>query len=71
MEVTSNDRERVFDMFRQWGYFEADLDPLGLLRPQPQSELHIDGEPAREARRIYCGTIGVEFMHIAETERRR
>src|SRR5438445_200082 len=71
MEVTSNDRERVFDMFRQWGYFEADLDPLGLLRPQPQWELHIDGEPAREARRIYCGTIGVEFMHIAETERRR
>src|SRR5438309_5178983 len=71
MEVTSNDRERVFDMFRQWGYFEADLDPLGLLRPQPQSELHIDGELAREARRIYCGTIGVEFMHIAETERRR
>jgi 2-oxoglutarate dehydrogenase E1 component len=71
MEVTSNDRERVFDLFRQWGYLEADLDPLGLLRPQPQSELHIDGELAREARRIYCGTIGVEFMHIAETERRR
>jgi 2-oxoglutarate dehydrogenase E1 component len=71
MEVVSSERERVFDLFRQWGYLEADLDPLGLLRPQAQSELQIDGDLAREARRIYCGTIGVEFMHIAELERRR
>ncbi len=30
MEVASSERERVFDRFRQWGYLEADLDPLGL-----------------------------------------
>src|SRR5712691_10203016 len=70
-DEASSERERVFDLFRQWGYLEADLDPLGLLRPQAQSELQIDGDLARAARRIFCGTIGVEFMHIAELERRR
>ena len=29
------------------------------------------GEAAEEARRIYCGNIGVEFMHLPEPERRR
>ena len=27
----ASERERVFDLFRQWGYLEADLDPLGFL----------------------------------------
>src|SRR5262249_46666924 len=27
------ERERTFDLFRQWGYLEADLDPLGLMPP--------------------------------------
>jgi 2-oxoglutarate dehydrogenase E1 component len=69
--MENQERERVFDLFRQWGYLEADLNPLGLQRPQPQPELQIDGEWAEEARRIYCGTVGVEFMHIADSERRR
>src|SRR5262249_45176184 len=55
----------------RWGYLEADLDPLGFLRPQPQPELQIDGEVAHEARGAYCGTVGVEFMHISDPERRR
>lgn len=70
-EVVSAQRERVFAAYRQWGYLEADLDPLEFLRPQPHPELQIDGELAREARRIYCGTIGVEYVHIPSVERRR
>jgi len=65
------DRERVFGLFRQFGYLEAELNPLGLMPPQPHPDLRIDNEWAREARRIYCGSVGVEFMHIADPERRR
>jgi 2-oxoglutarate dehydrogenase E1 component len=71
MEAPTSERERVFDLFRHWGYLEADLDPLGLLRPQTQAELQIEGDTAREARNFYCGTIGVEFVHIVQPERRR
>src|SRR6266699_4041580 len=65
------ERERVFDAFRHWGYLEADLDPLGFLAPVPRPELQLESEYAEEARRIYCGTIGVEFTHIPDPERRR
>src|SRR5579864_5905429 len=71
LEAPNPDRERVFDAFRHWGYLEADLDPLGLFRPQPQPELQIENDYAREARHFYCGTIGVELMHITDGERRR
>ena len=64
------ERERIFNLFRQFGYLEAELNPLGLLPPQPHPDLAIDNELAREARRIYCGSVGVEFMHIADPERR-
>ena len=67
----NTERERVFDAFRRWGYLEADLDPLGFLKPAYHPELQIDGEFARTARRMYSGTIGVEFAHIADPERRR
>src|SRR5439155_19343834 len=70
LAVSTSERERVFDAFRQWGYLEADLDPLGFLRPESRSELQIDGEAARDARRIYSGTVGAEFMHISDLERR-
>ncbi len=69
------ERERVFGLFRQFGYLEAELNPLGLLPPQPHPDLRFDAdddnEYAREARRIYCGSVGVEFMHIADRERRQ
>src|SRR5664279_1451607 len=65
------ERERVYELFRQWGYLEAELNPLGLLPPQPHPDLQIDNEWAREARRIYSGSVGAEFMHIADPERRR
>ncbi|HEY7617593.1 MAG TPA: 2-oxoglutarate dehydrogenase E1 component, partial [Terriglobales bacterium] len=71
LENANGDRDRVFDAFRRWGYLEADLDPLRFLRPQLHPDLQIDGETAQEARRIYCGTVGAEFMHIENSERRR
>src|SRR6266446_5030350 len=64
--IENLERERVFDLFRQWGYLEAELDPLGLLPPQPHPDLQIDNEWAQEARRIYCGSVGAEFVHIAK-----
>src|SRR3984957_10043786 len=71
LDAPNGERERVFDAFRRWGYLEADLDPLGFLRPVPHTDLPIDGELAQEARRVYCGTVGVEFAHITDIERRR
>jgi len=68
---TNPDRERVFSAFRQWGYLEGDLDPLGFLRPRLAPELQIDSEYTREARAIYSSTIGVEINHIYAPERRR
>ena len=65
-------RESVFDAFRRWGAYQADLDPLGDMKPQPFPELDsLTGEVAGEARRIYCGTVGAEFMHIPDAARRR
>jgi len=69
--IADYERERVFGLFRQFGYLEAELNPLGLLPPPPHPDLKIDNEWAREARRIYCGSVAVEFMHIADPERRR
>ena len=68
---TNPEREGVFAAYRQWGYLEGDLDPLGFLRPRPTPELERDGEYAREARNIYSSTIGVEINHIYSPERRR
>ena len=65
------ERERVFSAFRQWGYLEGDLDPLGFLRPRQMPELQIDNEYAREARAIYSSTIGIEINHLYAPERRR
>jgi 2-oxoglutarate dehydrogenase E1 component len=71
MDRLNGERERVFDAFRNWGYLEADLDPLGFLRPAQPPELQMEGELVREARRVYCGTVGAEFMHISDPDRRR
>src|SRR4029077_9426579 len=65
------ERERIFNAYRQWGYLEGDLDPLGFLRPRETPELEHEGEYAREARAIYSSTIGVEINHIYSPERRR
>ena len=68
----AEERERVFDAFRRWGYLEATLDPLGVFAPLKHPDLEgLTGEAAEEARDIYCATVGVEFMHLPEPERRR
>ncbi len=71
IERTNPERERIFNTYRQWGYLEGDLDPLGFLRPREAPELEREGEYAREARAIYSSTIGVEINHIYAPERRR
>jgi 2-oxoglutarate dehydrogenase E1 component len=68
---SSLQRERVFDAFRDWGYLEGDLDPLGFLRPRPHPSLQVESEYADDARAIYSSTIGVEINHISDPERRR
>ena len=65
-------REQVFDIFRRWGYLQANLDPLGqYLAPEPFPTPAPEGDAAREARAFYCSTIGVEFMHISNPEQRQ
>jgi 2-oxoglutarate dehydrogenase E1 component len=70
-ESSNLERERIFAAYRQWGYLEGDLDPLGFLRPRDTPELETDGEYAREARAIYSSTVGVEINHIYSPERRQ
>ncbi len=67
----SPERERVFDAFRRWGYLEANLDPLGFLEPLRSPDLDFSGPDADAARAIYSGTIGADFMHLLQPERRR
>ena len=75
------------------GHLHCDLDPLGLERPVPHTELdpasygftendrdrpiHIHNLGYEQAnlrqivdalRKTYCGTVGVEYMHITSTE---
>lgn len=67
---TAEQRRRIFDQFRRWGYLAARLDPLGFLAPVSPPELDGTTPWSSEARAIYCGTIGAEFMHIADPQRR-
>ena len=69
-ELQSLERERVFDVFRRWGYLDANLNPFGGPLAGGFPELRIKGPVAEEARRIYCESVGVEFMHIPERARR-
>src|ERR1035441_1064285 len=65
-------RERVFDIYRRWGYLQAALDPLGqYLAPEPLPTPAPEGPAAAAARAVYCGSIGVEFMHIENSARRQ
>ena len=69
--LSISQRDQVFDAFRRWGYLQANLDPLGqYLLPAPVPELNFEGEAAEEAKGYYCGSIGVEFMHLPDAARR-
>ena len=67
----SADKERIVDVFRRWGYLQAQLDPLRYLLPEHHPELDLSGEDADFARGAYCGGIGADFMHIPHIDRRR
>jgi 2-oxoglutarate dehydrogenase E1 component len=69
-EIQYTDREKIFDLFRRWGYLEADLNPFGGPVGGGYPELRIGGPIAEEARRLYCGTLAAEFMHLPRRERR-
>ena len=70
-DTSSHQREQTYDAFRRWGYLQAHLDPLEqYLTPLPVPELDLDNEYVADARRIYCGPIGAEFMHIPNRDRR-
>jgi 2-oxoglutarate dehydrogenase E1 component len=71
VEQKSAESEHIFEGYRRWGYLAADLDPLGFLAPVEHPELVHDGPTATVARKFYCGTIGAEFFHIDDPERRR
>ena len=63
--------DTTFDVFRRWGYLQASLDPLGqFLPPEPFPSPYTEGPDADAARRIYCSSIGAEFMHIPSPEKR-
>jgi 2-oxoglutarate dehydrogenase E1 component len=68
--VRAESQERIWDCFRRWGYLQADLDPLGDLTAVAMPDLELSGPAAEAARRLYCGTVGAEFMHIPELDRR-
>ena len=59
----------VLDSFRRWGYLAANLDPLAGLAPLVVPELGHEGPEAERARAIYCGALGVEFMHLPRERR--
>ena len=68
--ATKDGQERIWDAFRRWGFLQAKLDPLGDVKPVAMPDLDVTGPEADAARRFYCGSIGAEFMHIADPERR-
>jgi 2-oxoglutarate dehydrogenase E1 component len=64
-------RDQIFEAFRRWGHLQAKLDPLEqYLLPEPIPELNFEGEDAEEAKRYYCGSIAVEFMHLPDAAKR-
>jgi len=66
----SLEREQIFDTFRRWGYLDANLNPLGGPVGGGYPDLPGEGEGVEEARKIYCGSIGAEFMHLPQRDRR-
>ena len=63
-------QEIIWGAFRRWGFTQAKLDPLGDIKVGVMPELEVSGPDADAARQFYCGTIGAEFMHIADREKR-
>ncbi len=64
------------DAFRRWGYLQANIDPLGRMETEEHPDITDEVEGAADGaadhyRSVYCGPIGVEFMHIEDRGRVR
>ncbi len=60
--------------YRRWGYLRATIDPLGRLEPLlhrdiEEAEAKADAKAAEHWRRIYCGPLAADFMHMIERDR--
>lgn len=60
--------------YRRWGFLQAGLDGLGRLGQLTHPDI-VDAERGatpegiEALRRAYCGTVGVEFMHMIDRDR--
>jgi 2-oxoglutarate dehydrogenase E1 component len=68
--------DALADAFRRWGYLCANLDSLDRLAPYEHPDLTeaMAGASSGAITRwksVYCGPIGVEFMHMIDRERSR
>lgn len=69
---SKRDSESVANAFRRWGYLQAQVDSFDRLPHFPHEEIDsLSGDEAERYRKIYCGSVGVEFMHIPFPERTR
>jgi 2-oxoglutarate dehydrogenase E1 component len=64
------------DAYRRWGYLQANLDDLGRIAPFEHPDITdavsvATSKDAEKWRGLYCGPIGVEFMHMIDRERVR
>jgi 2-oxoglutarate dehydrogenase E1 component len=73
MKQASADSIRALQLIRSYrvrGHLEANLDPLGLQKPEPHPELHPDNHGFSEAdydRPIYiAGVLGIEYATLRE-----
>ena len=62
----------VYDSYRRYGHLNADLDPLGLMKRGDEGNLlqSVSGSQIDSLRKVYCGSIGAEFMHLESKEER-
>src|SRR6266851_795203 len=70
IEQQSLERERLLDAFRRWGYLNANLNPFGGPVGDGYPDLPTQGEGIAELKKAYCGTIGAEFLHLPQRDRR-
>jgi len=71
-ELMSSEQQQLADSFRRWGYLQAKLDPFNRIPPFEHEDLTRWSESeAAKWREIYCGPVGIEFMHMPYPERCR
>ena len=67
--IPMNSEEETLELIRNYGYLNAELDPLGRLPKQEDDRVAaFSTEKAKELKKIYCGPIGVESLHIPNQE---